>query len=60
MDYTSLSTEAKDEKQILLEELQKRLERLRPEFIMKREAEIATDLNKQLQFRAFPIPITTV
>jgi hypothetical protein len=60
LDYTSLSTEAKDEKTVLLEELTKRLERLRPEFIMKREAEIATDLNTQLKFRAFPIPITTV
>jgi hypothetical protein len=60
MDYTSLSTEAKDEKTVLLEELTKRLERLRPEFIMEREAKIATDLNTQLKFRAFPIPITTV
>ena len=60
MDYQSLSTEAKDEKAILLEELTKRLERLRPEFIMEREAKIAENLNKQLQFRAFPVPITTV
>jgi len=36
------------------------LERLRPEFIMEREAKIAENLNKQLQYRAFPVPITTV
>ena len=60
MDYTSLATEAKDEKATLLDELMKRLERLRPENQMKKEADIAESLNKQLKFRAFPQPITTV
>ena len=60
MDYTSLATEAKDEKAVLLDELMKRLERLRPENQMKKEADIAESLNKQLKFRAFPQPITTV
>jgi hypothetical protein len=60
MDYTSLATEAKDEKAVLLDELMKRLERLRPENQMKKEADIAESLNKQLKYRAFPQPITTV
>jgi hypothetical protein len=60
MDYTSLQTEAKDEKVTLLTELQARLERLRPENQMKKEAEIATNLNTQLKFRAFPIPIQAI
>jgi hypothetical protein len=38
----------------------KRLERLLPENQMKKEADIAESLNKQLKFRAFPQPITTV
>lgn len=54
MDYTSLATEAKDEKTKLEEELKLRLERLRPEKIMEREALIAENLNKQMKFRAFP------
>jgi hypothetical protein len=53
MDYTSLLTEGKDEKLKLLEELQLRLERLRPEKQMEKEALIAENLNKQLKFRAF-------
>lgn len=60
MDYTSLATEAKDEKALLLDELTKRLERLRPENQMKKEADIAESLNKQLKFRAFPQPITVI
>lgn len=58
MDYQSLQTEAKDEKVTLLTELQQRLERLRPENQMKKEAEIATNLNTQLKFRPMTIPIT--
>lgn len=54
MDYTSLATESKDEKSKLEEELKLRLERLRPEKIMEREALIAENLNKQMKFRAFP------
>ena len=57
MDYTSLSTEAKDEKSKLIEELigaDGRLTRLKPEKVMEREALLAENLNKQLKFRAMP------
>jgi hypothetical protein len=60
MDYTSLATESKDEKTMLVTELKERLERLRPEKQMEKEALIAENLNKQLKFRAMPIPITVV
>lgn len=60
MDYTSLLTEGKDEKSKLLEELMARLERLRPENQMKKEAEIAENLNKQMKFRAMPRQIYVV
>ena len=60
MDYQSLSTEAKDEKVTLVTELKERLERLRPEKQMEKEALISENLNKQLKFRAMPIPITVV
>jgi hypothetical protein len=60
MDYQSLSTESKDEKVTLVTELKERLERLRPEKQMEKEASIAENLNKQLKFRAMPIPITVV
>jgi hypothetical protein len=53
MDYISLLTEGKDEKTKLEEELKLRLERLRPEKQMEKEALIAENLNKQLKFRAF-------
>jgi hypothetical protein len=53
LEYQSLQTEGKDEKLKLLEELQLRLERLRPEKQMEKEALIAENLNKQLKFRAF-------
>jgi hypothetical protein len=54
MDYQVLQTEAKDEKSKLEEELKLRLERLRPENQMKKEAEIAENLNKQMKYRAMP------
>ena len=60
MDYNSLLTEGKDEKSKLLEELMARLERLRPENQMKKEAEIAENLNKQMKFRAMPRQIYVV
>ena len=60
MDYTSLLTEGKDEKSKLLEELMARLERLRPENQMKKEAEIAENLNKQMKFRAMPRQIYVI
>ena len=60
MDYQSLLTEAKDEKTKLEEELKLRLERLRPENQMKKEAEIAENLNKQMKFRAAPRQIYVI
>jgi hypothetical protein len=63
MDYTSLSTEAKDEKTKLIDELigpEGRLTRLRPEKIMEREALLAENLNKQLKFRAMPRQIYVI
>jgi len=54
MDYDSLLTEAKDEKSKLMEELMARLERLRPDKMMEREANLAENLNKSLQYRALP------
>jgi hypothetical protein len=53
LDYQSLLTEGKDEKTKLEEELKLRLERLRPEKQMEKEALIAENLNKQLKYRAF-------
>jgi hypothetical protein len=63
MDYTSLSTEAKDEKTKLIDEVigpEGRLTRLRPEKIMEREALLAENLNKQLRFRAMPRQIYVI
>jgi hypothetical protein len=63
MDYASLSTEAKDEKSKLIEELigaEGRLTRLRPEKVMEREALLAENLNKQLKFRAMPRQIYVI
>ena len=54
LEYDSLLSEAKDEKSKLQEELSQRLERLRPEKMMEREAITAEQLNKSLQYRAFP------
>jgi hypothetical protein len=63
IDYTSLLTEAKDEKTKLLEELIGEngwLSRLRPEKVMEREALIAENLNKQMKFRAMPRQIYVI
>lgn len=63
MDYTSLATEAKDEKTKLIEELigaEGRLTRLKPEKVMEREALIAENLNKSLKFRAMPRQIYVI
>jgi hypothetical protein len=54
LDYQSLLSESKDERSKLEEELKLRLERLRPEKQMEKEALLAENLNKQLKFRAFP------
>ena len=63
MDYAALSTEAKDEKTKLIEELigaEGRLTRLKPEKVMEREAQLAENLNKQLKFRAMPRQIYVI
>lgn len=54
MEYDSLLTESKDEKSKLIEELTQRLERLRPDKMMERQDNEAENLNKSLQYRAFP------
>ena len=63
MDYTSLATEAKDEKTKLIDELtgaEGRLTRLKPEKVLEREALIAENLNKSLKFRAMPRQIYVI
>ena len=60
MDYTSLQTESKDEKAKLEEELKLRLERLRPEKQMEKEALLAENLNKQMKYRAMPRQIYVI
>jgi hypothetical protein len=63
MDYASLSTEAKDEKTKLIDELigaEGRLTRLKPEKVMEREALLAENLNKQLKYRAMPRQIYVI
>ena len=60
MDYASLATEGADEKSKLEEELKLRLERLRPDKMMEREALLAENLNKSLKFRAMPRQIYVV
>jgi len=63
MDYTSLATEAKDEKTKQIDELtgpEGRLTRLKPEKVMEREALIAENLNKSLKFRAMPRQIYVI
>ena len=52
--------EAKDEKVSLVTELQLRLERLRPEKQMEKEAIIAENLNKVLKLQAMPRQIYVI
>jgi hypothetical protein len=63
MDYTSLATEAKDEKTKLIDELigaEGRLTRLKPDKVIEREALLAENLNKSLKFRAMPRQIYVI
>lgn len=60
MDYQSLQNESKDEKSKLEEELKLRLERLRPEKQMEKEALLAKNLNDQLKFHAMPRQIYVI
>jgi hypothetical protein len=60
LDYTSLLTEAKDEKLKLIEELMQRLERLRPEKILERKGNEAENLNKSLKYRPMISPFNVI
>jgi hypothetical protein len=60
LEYDTLLTESKDEKSKLVEELTQRLERLRPDKMMERQANEAENLNKSLQYRAFPRQFYTI
>lgn len=60
LDYQTLLTEAKDEKMRVNEELLKRLERLNPEYMMKRKAEEAENLNRALKMRPFQSPYNVI
>jgi hypothetical protein len=51
MDYDSLLSEAKEDKEKLWERLEERLERLRPDTMLTRKATEAEQLNKTLQYR---------
>lgn len=58
MDYESLLSESKEDKAALIERLNERLERLRPEQMLTRKATEAEMLNKSLQYR--PLGITVI
>ena len=60
LDYSSLLTEAKDERMKLVEELMQRLERLRPEKILERKGNEAENLNKALKYRPFQSPYNVI
>jgi hypothetical protein len=60
LDYSSLLTEAKDERMKLNEELSLRLERLRPDKMMERKGNEAENLNKALKYRAMPSPFNVI
>lgn len=58
MDYESLLSESREDRTQLLERLNTRLERLRPDNMMTRKATEAEQLNKTLQYR--PLGITVI
>jgi len=63
LDYSSLLTEAKDERLKLIEELigtEGMLTRLRPEKLMERRKLEAEYLNGAMKFRAMPVPIIPI
>ncbi len=60
LDYTSLLTEAKDERLKLNEELMLRLERLRPDKMLERKGNEAENLNKALKFRPMTNPFNVI
>ena len=58
MDYESLLSESREDRTALLERLNTRLERLRPEKMLERKSQEAEYLNKTLQYR--PLGITVI
>jgi len=58
MDYESLLSESREDRTALLERLNTRLERLRPDNMLTRKATEAEQLNKALQYR--PLGITVI
>ena len=60
LDYSTLLTEARDEKMRLYDELEKRLERLRPDKLLERKGMEAENLNKALKYRPMPSPYTII
>jgi len=60
LEYTTLQSEAKDEKTMLWEELKTRLERLRPEKQWEIKGAQAENMNKALKYRPFTSPYTVI
>ena len=60
LDYLSLLTEGKDEKEKLILELKERLERLRPDKLLLRKGDEAENLNRALKFRPFQSPYQVI
>lgn len=60
LDYQSLLTEAKDEKLKMIEELTKRLERLRPDNLLERKAKEAEFLNRAMKLRPMQSPYNVI
>jgi len=60
LDYQTLLTESRDEKNKMLEELLNRLERLRPDKFLERKANEARYLNESLKYRAMVYPIQVI
>lgn len=58
MDYESLLSESREDRTALMERLNERLERLRPDNMLTRKATEAEQLNKTLQYR--PLGITVI
>ncbi len=60
LEYTTLQSEAKDEKAMLWEELKTRLERLRPEKQWEIKGAMAENMNKSLKYRPFTSPYNVI
>jgi len=60
LDYQTLLTESRDEKSRMIEELTKRLERMRPDKMLERTANEAEFLNRSLKLRAMPYPFQVI